>query len=138
MKTRAMVVTAAVAMGVLVTGAAAQHEEHHKDQAAPPVDKTDTGKTGGMMSGNMMFQMPQMMMSQNETGKLVDQLVKSFVTIEAEKDPTALKEKLAGHSSLLKELQTKIQAQAHMMEMMQHMMGGSMMGGEHKSGEHQN
>jgi hypothetical protein len=128
MKTRNMVIAIAAATGLFVTGAVAQHEEHHKDQAAPAsastsastVDKADTGKTGGMMSGGMM-------MGQNETGKLVDQLMKSFAAIEAEKDPAALKEKLAEHGSLLKELQTKVQSQSHMMDMMQHMMGGSMM-----------
>jgi hypothetical protein len=122
MRTRNMVIAVAVAAGLFVTGAVAQHEEHH-DQAAPPADKADT-KTGGMMAGKMM---PQMMMGQNETGKLVDQLIKSFAAIEAEKDPAALKAKLAEHSALLKELQTKVQGQAHRMEMMQHMMG------EHKN-----
>jgi hypothetical protein len=113
-----MVVAAAVATGLFVTG------------AAPAADKSDTGKMGGMMSGNMMIQMPKMMMSQTETGKLVDQLVKNFAAIEAEKDPAALRAKLAKHDALLKELQTKVQAQSHMMEMMQHMMmGGAMMGG---------
>src|ERR1700686_2015508 len=60
MRTKGMVVAIAVATGLFVTGAVAQHEEHHQDQAAPAVDKTDAGKTGGMMSGNMM-------MGQNET-----------------------------------------------------------------------
>jgi hypothetical protein len=129
-----MVVAAAVATGLFVTGAVAQHEEHH-DQAAPPADKADTGKMGGMMSGNMMTQMPKMMMGQTETGKLVDQLVQSFTAIEAEKDPAALKAKFAEHDALLKELQTKVQAQSHMMDMMQHMMGGVMMGGTQTGGE---
>jgi len=129
-----MVTAIAVATGLFVTGAVAQHEEHHQDQAAQPpasaADKGDTGKSGGMMAGNMM---PKMMMGQNDTGKLVDQLMTSFAAIEAEKDPTALKEKLAEHGSLLKDLQTKVQTQSHMMDMMQHMMGGSMMGTEHKN-----
>src|SRR5712692_7396201 len=42
--------------------------------------------------------------------KLVDQLLKSFAAIEAEKDPAPLQQKLAEHGSLLKELQTKGQA----------------------------
>lgn len=125
MRTRSMVVAVAVATGLFVTGAVAQHEEHHQDQAAPPADKIDTAKTGGMMSGNMM-------MGQNETGKLVEQLMRSFAAIEAEKDPAALREKLAEHGALLKDLQTKVQTQSHMMDMMQHMMGGTKMGGEHE------
>jgi hypothetical protein len=133
MRTRTIVVAAAVATGLFVTGAVAQHEEHH-DQAAPPAGKADTGKMGGMMSGNMMTQMPKMMMGQTETGKLVDQLAQSFIAIEAEKDPAALKAKFAEHDALLKELQTKVQAQSHMMDMMQHMMG-VMMGGTQTGGE---
>ena len=52
--------------------------------------------------------------------------------IEAEKNPTARRKKLAAHGALLDELQTKVGAQSHMMDMMQHMMSGSMMGGEPK------
>jgi len=135
MRTRTMVAAVAVATGLFVTGAVAQHEEHHSDQGTPPAEKSDTGKMGGMMSGNMMTQMPKMMMGQTETGKLVDQLVKSFAAIEAEKDPAALKATLAEHGGLLKELQTKVQSQSRMMDMMQHMMGGSMMGGTATGGE---
>ena len=129
MRTKTMVVAVLVATGLFVTGAVAQHEEHHSDQATPPADKGAMDKAGGMMSGNMMTQMPKMMMGQNETGKLVDQLMKSFAAIEADKDSASLKAKLAEHGALLKELQANTQAQSHMMDMMQHMMGGSMMGG---------
>jgi hypothetical protein len=110
-----------------VTSAFGQHEEHHQDQAVPAADRTDANKAGGMMSGGMM-------MGQNETGKLIEQLMKSFAAIEAEKDSTALKAKLAEHGSLLKELRTKTQAQSHMMDVMQHMMGGPAKG-ESKAGD---
>jgi hypothetical protein len=119
----------------------AQHEEHHQDQPAAPADKPDTGKTGGMISGNMMSQMPQMMaqmpqmmMGQNETGKLVDRLMTSLAAIETEKNPTARRKKLAEHGMLLKELQTQVQSQSHRMDMMQHMMFGSMMDGKMMGG----
>ncbi len=127
MKTRTMIMTAA--FGLLVGGAAAQHEEHHEGQAPPQT------KPGSNMCGPMMSQMPSMMTGQTETGKLVDELQKSLAAIEAEKDPAALKVKLAEHSALLKQLQAKVQGQAHMMDMMQHMMGGSMMGGGTAGGE---
>jgi hypothetical protein len=130
MRTRSMVGAIAVATGLFVTGAVAQHEEHHQDQAAP----SDTNKPGGMTPGNVMSQMPQMMMGQNETGKLVDRLMTSFAAVEAEKNPTARKEKLAKHGMLLKELQTNVQAQSHMMEMMQQMMAVSMMDGKMMGG----
>lgn len=134
MRTRTILVAAAVTAGLFVTGAVAQHEEHHQDQVTPTADKADISKSGGMMSGNMMTQMPKMMMGQTETGKLVDQLTKSLAGIEAEKDPAALKAKLAVHGALLKELQTNVQSQSHIMDMMQHMMAGSMMG-ERQAGE---
>lgn len=134
MKPLTIVFAAVVTAGLFMTGAVAQHQEYHQDQAATPADKTDTGQTGGIM--------PQMMMGQNETAKLVDQVVKSFAAIEAEKDPTALKAKLVKHNALLKELQAKVQAQSHMMDMMQrmmqNMMGGSMMGGAATGGQPKN
>ena len=131
MRSGTLIVVSAVAIGLFVTGAAAQHEEHHPDQGSPQAGKTDS-KAGKMMAGNMM---PQMMMGQNDTGELVDRLLKSFAAIEAEKDPAAFRDKLSEHGALLKELQTKVQAQSHMMEMMQHMMGGSMMGGPTAGGD---
>ena len=128
MKTRTMVVVIAVATGLFVTGAVAQHEEHHADQAAPPADQTDTGKMGGRMSAGMMSEMPRMMMGQDETGKLVERLVKSLAAIEAEKNPAVRKAKLAEHGALLNELQAKVEAQSHRMDTMRHMMGEGMMG----------
>ena len=112
---KAILVAAAVAVGLFVTGALAQHEGH---QAAPAADKGDTAKMGGMMAAH------------DETGKLVDELVKNFEAIQAEQAPAALQEKLAEHSKLLHELQTKIHDQAKMMEMMHQMMGGAMMQGK--------
>ena len=64
---------------------------------------------------------------------LANLLLKSFATIENEKDPTVLQKKLAEHGALLKELQTQLQGQSQMMEKMRgHMMMGHMMGGEQK------
>jgi hypothetical protein len=135
MRTRLMVIAVAVATGLIVTTALAQHEEHHEDQAAPPPGKTDTGKPSGMTSGKMLS---QTMTGQSETGKLVDQLMKSFAAIQTENDPTALQEKLAEHGLLLKQLQTSVKIHSHMVEMMQDMMNRGTMGREDKSGEHKN
>jgi hypothetical protein len=122
-----IIVAVTVATGLLVTGAMAQHDEHHPDQAAP-TDKAATGKMGGMMAHENM--MSQMMTEQNETGKLVDRLMTSLTAIEQEKNSTARKRKLAEHGALLKEFQTKVQAQSKMMDMMQHMMGSGTMNGK--------
>jgi hypothetical protein len=138
MRIRTMALAIAAGTGLLITGAVAQHEEHHPDQTAPPADKADAGKKGGMMSGEMMSQMmsqmPPMMVGQYDTAKLVDQLTTSFAAIEAEKNPTARKKKLAAFRVSLKELQAKVQAQSHMMDMMPHMMAGSMTDGKTTGG----
>jgi hypothetical protein len=68
----------------------------------------DMGQTRGMTP-----MMHQMMAGHGEAAKLVDQLVASLAAIEAAKDRKARKQKLAGHGALLKELQTKLQAQNH-------------------------
>lgn len=122
MKTRNKLIAIAAAMGLSATGSLAQHEEHYRDPATPAATQSESGKAGTMMSGGIM-------MGQNETGKLMEQLIKNFAAIEAEKDPTAVKAKLARHGALLKELQATVQAQSHMMDVMQHMMVGSMMDG---------
>ena len=44
--------------------------------------------------------MPQMMMGQKDTGKLVDRLLKSFAAMEAEKDPAALGDGLSAQSTV--------------------------------------
>jgi hypothetical protein len=126
MRTKSMLAVIGVTAGLFVTSARAQHEEHHQDLAAP----SDANTPGGMMPGNIMSQMPQMMMGQNEAASLVDRLMKSYAAVEAEKNPTARRKKLAEHGLLLKELQTNVQAQLHLMEMTQQLMAGSMMGGK--------
>ena len=115
---KTIILTAALATAMLVTGAWAQHDDHHPDGASPP----------GMMAG-MQAHMQEMTMGQNKTADLVKQLADSFAAIEAEKDPDALKEKLAKHGALLKELQANTQSQGRMMMTMQHMMGDHRMGG---------
>lgn len=123
---RTIVLRVACGIGLFIVGASAQHEEHHKDQAAPPATQADSAKPG--MAGGMMSHM-QMMNAEQETAKLTDELLKSFAAIQSEKDPAALKAKLEAHGALLKELQAKVQSHAHMMEMMHQMMGGKMMEG---------
>ena len=101
---------------LLVTGAVAQHEGH-EGHNAPPADKAAATPAKDEMKGGMMA-------ARAEAGKLADQLVTNFAAIENEKDPAALKEKLAEHGRLLKELQAKLQGSAQMMESMK----GKMMG----------
>lgn len=118
------------AVTLLVTGVVAQHDEHHPDQATPP-DKAaamPVGQTTGQMN-----QMMPMMAAHAEAAKLADQLVAGFAAIENEKDPTALKEELAEHGKLLRELQANLKKQSEMMEHMHGMMmGGAMQAGDKK------
>jgi len=101
---------------LLVTGVVAQHEGHHPEGAAPPAEKAAPAAE------------KQMMGMHAEVAKLADQLAKSFAAIENEKDPAALKAKLAEHGKLLKDLQAKLKGQSQMMEHMH----GMMMGGAKK------
>jgi hypothetical protein len=114
---------------LLVTGAIAQHEEHHQDQATPPADKSAAmprmGQTGQM--GQMMGQMMPMMAAHNEAAKLADQLVNGFAAIENEKNAKERAEKLAEHGKLLRELQANLKGQSQMMEHMHGMMMGGTM-----------
>jgi hypothetical protein len=93
----------------------------------------------GMMKGGMekgmtpdTMMMSGMMAQQQETAKLIDQLTTSFAAVEAEKDPTNLKTKLAEHGALLKQLQTKSQESMRMMH--EHMTACPMMKGEMMKG----
>ena len=123
---RNMLILSVLAVGtLLVTGAVAQHEGHEGHNAPPAADKSAVTPAKDEMKGEMKG---GMMAAHAEAGKLADQLVASFAAIENEKDPAALKEKLAEHGKLLKELQSKLHGQSQMMEQMH----GKMMG-EHKA-----
>jgi len=118
MKPGTIAVALAPSSGLLVTGALAQHEEHHSGPAAAPAD---TNKMPGKM--------PQMMTAQKEIRTLANRLLNTFSAIENEKDPALLQSKLAEHGALLKELQSELLGQSQMMEKMH---GQMMMGGEQK------
>ena len=128
MKLRTIAMALSLSAGLLVTGAVAQHDQHHSDPGQAPVVGHEA------MSGKM----PEMMSTQREASALTDQLLKSFAGIEKEKDPAVLQTKLTQHGVLLRNLKAKIEEQARAMEKMhgQMMMGGMMgattMGGEQK------
>ena len=134
---RNIILCAFAAATLVVTGAIAQHDEHHPDAVAPPADKSAgmpmkgqmMGQMSGPMMGQMMGQMMPMMAAHTEAAKIADQLVAGFTAIENEKNTKARNEKLAEHGRLLKELQTNLKAQAQMMEHMHAMM----MSGEAKN-----
>ena len=105
------------AVTLLATGIVGQHEGHHPEEAASASPKAPAAREAPAadVKGKMMA-------GKADVAKLVDQLVTGFAALENEKDPAALKTKLAEHGKLLKELQSKIQAESQMMEHMHGMM----------------
>lgn len=110
-----------VATGLGITGAWAQHDEHHSADA--PQLETPKPEKAPAMGANMMAEMPKMMARHAEIKKLVDQLAASFAAIQSEKNQTALEKQLDAHAAVLKQLQTKLEGHTHMMDMMTSMMG---------------
>jgi hypothetical protein len=77
---------------------------------------------GGMMGSGAgaTGQMGQMMNRHQQMTENMSKLMQSMAAIEAEKDPAALKGKLAEHRALLEEMRSHMM---HQGEMMQQMMG---------------
>jgi hypothetical protein len=106
-------------------GAVAQHEEHHpQGQANEPQAQTAPNQPGapGMMSAGMMGMMGQMTNHHQQMSDLMNKLMESMAAIQKEKDPEALKSKLAEHSALLKEMHDQMMQQGTMMQNMSGMM----------------
>ena len=115
----------AAVLGLFAVGAVAQHEEHHpQGQASQPQAKTTPSQPGapGMMSGGMMGMMGQMTKHHQQMSDLMNKLMESMAAIQNEKDPEALKSRLAEHSALLKEMHDQMMQQGTMMQNMSGMM----------------
>jgi hypothetical protein len=74
-----------------------------------------------MMSGGTMGMMGQMGAHHQQMVELMNRLMQSMSAIEAEKDPAALKTKLAAHKALLEQMHSQMMVQGGMMQRMQHM-----------------
>ena len=77
------------------------------------------GKMGAGAMDHMAEHMAEMKGEHRDMAQLVQKITQSFASIQGEKDPKALAVKLAAHSALLKELETKVQAGTKMMEKME-------------------
>jgi hypothetical protein len=114
-------------LSVFAVAAAAQHEEHHADQQTTQ-SQTQLGMMGqgqGTMGGGMMGMMNmigQMTSHHQEMSDLMNKLMQSMTAIQNEKDPAALKQKLAEHSALLKQMHDQMMQQGNMMQSMSGMM----------------
>lgn len=78
----------------------------------------------GVMGGGMMGSTGQMENHHQQMMDNMNKLMQSMSAMEAEKDPAALKQKLAAHRALLEQMRSEIMQQGEMMQQMQHMMGG--------------
>jgi hypothetical protein len=111
----------------------AQHDTHHPDANAPQAQTAPQTATGGMMANNAMKDMKpgdakaadaqgdmknmkdmksgemgmmaKMKDREKQTSDLIAKLAASMDAIDNEKNPTALKQKLADHRTLLEQLQ---------------------------------
>ena len=94
-----------------------------QDQAAP-------GMMGQSMAGmmEMMGMMGQMTAQNQEMSDLMKKVMQSMTAIQSEKDPAALKAKLAEHAALLDQMRTKTMQHGDMMQKMSGMMPGMMSG----------
>lgn len=113
-----------------VRGAVAQHDEHHPEQQATQGQSTPgmMGQGQGMMGSGMMgmmgmmdqmnHMMGQMMTHHQQMADLMTKLMDSMKAIENEKDPAALKQKLAEHRALLEQMRTQMMQQGGMMHQM--------------------
>ena len=96
--------------------------------------------SGGMMSGGMMGQgtgqgqgmmgegegmMGQMTAHHQQMTELMKKLMQSMTAIQNEKDPEALKSKLAEHQALLNQMHGQMMRQGQMMQMMSGQMKGN-------------
>ncbi len=132
-------ITASILAGALAVFAVgstfAQHDEHHPQTSQ---DQSQPGASGGMtdhgmMGGDMMMgMMGQMATHHQQMTSLMNKLMDSMKAIQGEKDPAALKQKLAEHQALLEQMRGQMMQQGGMMQHMQQelpkncpMMGGN-------------
>ena len=76
------------------------------------------GQGQGMMGGGMTGMMGQMTTHHQTMTALMNKLVESMAAIQSEKDPEALKSKLAEHQALLNQMRGQMMQQGKRMQMM--------------------
>jgi uncharacterized coiled-coil protein SlyX len=110
-----MLVIAGLA-STLAIGALAQQQ----GQTSPTQPNPGTmGQAQGMMGGGMMMgTMSQMMTHHQQMTELMNKLTQNMTAIQNEKDPAALKAKLAEHQALLEQMREQMTQQGGMMHNM--------------------
>ena len=128
MKTRrvtsAFLAASLLAFGI---GAAAQRSAGDQTQRGQTTQgQSNSGMMGGgmmgqgqgMMGGGMTGMMGQMTTHHQTMTGLMNKLVESMAEIQSEKDPEALKSKLAEHQALLNQMRGQMMQQGKRMQMM--------------------
>jgi hypothetical protein len=122
--TGVFIAAAAIAFGI---GFAAQRSFADQTQKGPATQgQTNSGMMGGcmmnqgqgMMGQGMMGMMGQMTSHHQTMSNLMKKLMQSMSAIQGEKDPEALKLKLAEHQALLEQMRGQIMQQGNKMQMM--------------------
>ncbi len=116
--------SAVLAATLLIFGIGAAAQRSSQDQTQQ--DQTTQGQSKpGMMGGGMMGQgqgmmgmMEQMTTHHQQMSTLMNKLMESMAAIQNEKDPAALKSKLAEHQTLLNQMRSQMMGQRKRMQMM--------------------
>lgn len=107
-------VLAAALSAFAVGGALGQHDEHHP--------QNHTTQEPSKPGTDMMGMMSQMTSHHQKMTTLMNKLMDSMKAIETEKDPAALKLKLAEHRALLEQMHAEMMRQGGMMQNMSRQM----------------
>jgi hypothetical protein len=119
---------AATLTAFVIGGAAQKSQQNAQDQTTQGQTKPGmmgggmmgqgAGQGQGMMGGGMMGMMGQMTTHHQQMSTLMNKLMQSIAAIRNEKDPEALKSKLAEHQALLDQMRTQMMQQGNRMQMM--------------------
>ena len=77
-----------------------------------------SGAQGGMMGGGMVGMMGKMTTHHQLMSALMNKMIESMTAIQDERDPDALKSKLAEHQALMNQMRSQMMQQGNMMQMM--------------------
>jgi hypothetical protein len=126
MKTRNLTGTllAAVLFAIGIVSAAQRSAADQGQQDQATQGQTNSGMMGGGVMGQgmtgqgMTGMMGQMSTHHQTMTTLMNKMMESMAAIQNEKDPEALKSKLAEHQALLNQMRSQMMQQGKMMQMM--------------------
>ncbi len=111
-------ILAVTVLALVISSAAQKSQQNPQGETIQDESKPGMMSRGGMMGqgqGMMGDMMGQMRIHHQQMSELMNKLMQSMTAIRNEKDPAALKSKLAEHAALLKEMHDKMMQQGNMM-----------------------